>query len=100
MGVIDIVRLGPPDAASAMADLVDLLVDSVEGGASVGFLGPLDRETAEAYWAERLAEAGQDKRLITVYVPQRFGKLAKGNTLWLVTHPSNPQRALPASVFL
>lgn len=43
---------------------------------------------------------GRDKRLITVFVPQSAGKVAKGETLWIVTHPKNPQRALAASAFL
>ncbi len=36
--------------------LIDLLRDSVEGGASVGFLSPLKRETADAFWQDMLRE--------------------------------------------
>jgi GNAT superfamily N-acetyltransferase len=36
--------------------LADLLVDTVNGGASVGFLAPLDRAEARAWWAERAAD--------------------------------------------
>ena len=44
---------------------------------------------------------GTDKRLITVYLPHRAaGKPAKGQAIWLVTHPKNPQRALAAAAFL
>jgi GNAT superfamily N-acetyltransferase len=41
--------------------LADLLVDTVDGGASVGFLAPLDRAEALAWWQERAAglAAGQ-----------------------------------------
>ncbi|MFI6034653.1 GNAT family N-acetyltransferase [Streptomyces sp. NPDC051315] len=35
--------------------LADLLVDAVDGGASVGFLAPLDRAEAVAWWKERVA---------------------------------------------
>ncbi len=44
--------------------LADLLVDAVMDGASVGFLAPLDRTTATAWWKEReRATAVADGRL-------------------------------------
>lgn len=36
-------------------ELADLLVDTVDGGASIGFLAPLDRAVAVAWWKERAA---------------------------------------------
>lgn len=38
-----------------ISGLVDVLIDCVEGGASVSFMHPLTRERAEAFW-ERVAE--------------------------------------------
>src|SRR5262245_38978428 len=38
--------------------LIDLLVDTVHGGASVGFLAPLSRDTAARYWRQVLASLG------------------------------------------
>ena len=38
--------------------LVDLLIDVVDGGASVGFLAPLSRERAGAYWSGVLHSLG------------------------------------------
>lgn len=37
-------------AAESIEALADVLVDCVEGGASVGFLWPLQRATATAFW--------------------------------------------------
>ena len=37
-------------ARTAIPDLCDVLEDCVEGGASVGFLWPLERRKSEAYW--------------------------------------------------
>jgi hypothetical protein len=34
--------------------LIDLLRESVEGGASVGFLAPLKRATAGGFWQDKL----------------------------------------------
>jgi GNAT superfamily N-acetyltransferase len=46
-------------AATAPAEgLVDLLIDVVRGGASVGFLWPLDRTGARDYWRSVLAALG------------------------------------------
>jgi GNAT superfamily N-acetyltransferase len=39
--------------------LCELLADSVRGGASVGFLRPLSRETASRYWEQVAASLGQ-----------------------------------------
>ena len=38
--------------------LRDLLVDVVDGGASVGFLAPMRAATADRYWDETLADVG------------------------------------------
>ena len=43
-------RLGAEDAAAAVEGLADVLVDCVEGGASVSFMLPLARDKALAFW--------------------------------------------------
>ena len=46
-----IVRVLDPDEAARRQDqLIELLVDAVEGGASIGFVLPLERGEAAAYW--------------------------------------------------
>ena len=40
-----------------------LLIDAVDGGASVGFLAPLARETAAQYWASVFACLGRELHL-------------------------------------
>jgi hypothetical protein len=47
----------------------------------------------------RCALVEGDNRLISVTVPHRLGKVSKGRTLWIVTAPGNPQRAVAAAVF-
>lgn len=44
--------LGPDELASQMNAFVALLEDAVNGGASIGFLPPLDPITAVSYWHE------------------------------------------------
>ncbi|MCE9670567.1 GNAT family N-acetyltransferase [Myxococcus stipitatus] len=43
-------RVGATEAPSRVESLADLLVDCVEGGASVSFMWPLPREKAVAFW--------------------------------------------------
>jgi hypothetical protein len=47
-------------------DLTSLLVDSVEGGASLGFLKPLDEAQARIYWegVSNAVQAGQKALLV------------------------------------
>lgn len=47
---ITVRRLGPVDAATSVDALADVLLDCVEGGASVSFMWPLPRQKALAFW--------------------------------------------------
>jgi ribosomal protein S18 acetylase RimI-like enzyme len=46
--------------------LADILVDCVEGGASVGFMLPMGRERAEAFWRTTLQSADRGERIVLV----------------------------------
>ena len=52
---------GEDDPAGPLADLV---LDAVAGGASIGFVPPLTRDVALAYWREVLASAARGERLL------------------------------------
>jgi GNAT superfamily N-acetyltransferase len=56
--------LTPRQAQAKRVALVDLLVDSVEGGASVNFVWPMTRAKAEAWWEGALASHARGERLI------------------------------------
>jgi acetyltransferase len=45
-----IVAFTPEQAKAEIEQLSDLLIDAVDSGASVGFLPPLSRAEADAYW--------------------------------------------------
>jgi ribosomal protein S18 acetylase RimI-like enzyme len=47
-------RLDQAQLAHCVAELADLLIDTVDGGASIGFLAPMDRAAAVAWWKERV----------------------------------------------
>lgn len=52
-----------------MEDLSALLIDAVEGGASLGFLTPMDPERAQTYWegVSKAVQAG-DKALLVAEI--------------------------------
>jgi GNAT superfamily N-acetyltransferase len=47
---VSVRRVGPNEAAACADALADVLLDCVEGGASVSFMWPLPRERALAFW--------------------------------------------------
>jgi GNAT superfamily N-acetyltransferase len=55
-------RLNPTEAARHVGDLASVLIDCVEGGASVSFMLPLTRDKAETFWrgvADGVAQGGR-----------------------------------------
>ncbi|MEP7111645.1 MAG: GNAT family N-acetyltransferase [Ilumatobacteraceae bacterium] len=70
--------------------LADVLVDCVEGGASVGFMLPLPRERAEAFWQNALADS---ERTVFVAEEPDSGTIV-GTVQVVLTAPENqPHRA-------
>lgn len=49
-----------------IAGLADVLIDCVEGGASVSFMLPITREKAESFWRKSAESALRGERLILV----------------------------------
>ena len=60
--VVRTVAPGEPLAAA----LADVLVDCVEGGASVSFMLPLSRDRAARFWNDVLDSAGRGERIVLV----------------------------------
>ncbi|MEU4657524.1 GNAT family N-acetyltransferase [Streptomyces sp. NPDC023723] len=48
-----VTRLGAARLTECAGELADLLTDTVHGGASIGFLAPLDRAEALSWWRSR-----------------------------------------------
>jgi GNAT superfamily N-acetyltransferase len=82
-----IVRLlTPQQAQAARAALVDLLVDSVEGGASVNFIWPMTRAKAETWWEGALASHARGERLI--FIAEADGRV-DGTVQLILASPEN-----------
>jgi len=59
-------RLDAVSLAQHRDELIDLLLDAVEHGSSVGFVLPLSREEAGAYWDELAASIARGSRLLWI----------------------------------
>ena len=58
--------LTAPVSPETLASLVNLLLDCVEGGASIGFLAPLAKDEAIVYWHHVITDVSDGRRLILV----------------------------------
>jgi len=84
-------RLGADEAGPSIDQLADVLLDCVEGGASVSFMLPMARETAVRFWHGVVDGIARGER--TLLVAQDAQGIA--GTVQLITHmPENqPHRA-------
>jgi GNAT superfamily N-acetyltransferase len=76
---------------SELGQLAELLRDSVDGGASVGFLPPLAEEEARGYWQPVLAEAAGGARVLLV--ARQHGRIVGTVQLALERRPNGRHRA-------
>ncbi|QNE78643.1 GNAT family N-acetyltransferase [Streptomyces finlayi] len=60
----EIVLVSGPELVTYADELAALLVETVDGGASVGFLAPLARGEAAAWWRERAASVDAGHHLV------------------------------------
>ena len=58
--------LSPEEARARVGTLSDVLIDCVEGGASVSFMAPLSRERADAFWARVADGVAAGERILLV----------------------------------
>ncbi|MBC7369605.1 MAG: GNAT family N-acetyltransferase [Undibacterium sp.] len=73
-GVV-IEALGAVPSARDGAELADLLTACVEGGASIGFLAPLPRAEADAYWGKIAGDLSGGFRVLLVARDRVGGKI-------------------------
>jgi GNAT superfamily N-acetyltransferase len=66
-------RLDPSSIRAKAAELADVLVDCVAGGASVSFMSGLDRPRAERFWQGIADRAASDCRAVLVAVRDADG---------------------------
>jgi ribosomal protein S18 acetylase RimI-like enzyme len=82
-----VIRRAEADSVTAQA-LAGVLVDCVEGGASVGFMLPFDFERAEAFWMSALRSASLGERVVLVAEEAVTGAIV-GTVQVVLTAPEN-----------
>lgn len=82
-----IALLTPAEAQTRRAALIDLVLDSVAGGASVNFIWPMTRAKAETWWDGALASQARGERLI--FAAEADGRL--DGSVQLVLAPQENQ---------
>jgi GNAT superfamily N-acetyltransferase len=90
----DTVRIHRTNHEPAVAEaLADVLLDCVEGGASVSFMHPLPRAKAVAFWQDVLANAARGERIVLVAEDVDSSTIV-GTVQVVLTMPENqPHRA-------
>jgi GNAT superfamily N-acetyltransferase len=85
-------RVGPNDAAACVDALADVLIDCVEGGASVSFMLPLSREKALKFWHQIADSVALGERVLLVAEDSSGGIF--GTVQLIIAQPENqPHRA-------
>jgi GNAT superfamily N-acetyltransferase len=82
-----VIRRAVPDERVA-GELADVLVECVEGGASVGFMLPIDHARAEAFWADTLDSAARGERIVFVAEDAETGAIV-GTVQVVLSVPEN-----------
>jgi GNAT superfamily N-acetyltransferase len=85
-------RVAADEAHACVEGLADVLIDCVEGGASVGFMLPITRDKAVAFW-RRVAEAVVRGDRILLVAQDSAGRIVGTVQLILDLPENQPHRA-------
>jgi GNAT superfamily N-acetyltransferase len=86
-GEVSVRRVGANEAAACVEALADVLIDCVEGGASVSFMLPLPREKALAFWRSVTDGVARGERVLIV-AEDAEGQIL-GTVQLLISMPDN-----------
>jgi GNAT superfamily N-acetyltransferase len=90
----DTFRIYRATADPAVAEaLADVLLDCVEGGASVGFMHPLPRAKAVSFWQSALASVARGERIVLVAEEADSGTIVGTVQVVLAMPDNQPHRA-------
>lgn len=95
---IEIERLDAAGAVAAVDALADVLIDCVDGGASVSFMLPLTREAATAFWRGVADGVARGER--AVVVARQGARIVGTAQLILALPPNQPHRGDVAKVLV
>lgn len=85
-------RVGANEACACVDALADVLIDCVEGGASVSFMWPLSRDRARAFWRDVAEGVAHGERALLIAEDEAGAIL--GTVQLILSQPENqPHRA-------
>jgi GNAT superfamily N-acetyltransferase len=91
-GEVSVRRIGANEAVACVDALADVLIDCVEGGASVGYMLPLAREKALGFWRGVAEGVARNERALLI-AESRAGEIL-GTVQLIFAQPDNqPHRA-------
>ncbi len=96
---VTIRRLRPDEAAQGIDALSQVLMDCVDGGASVSFMAPLEPGTARAFWEKVAAGVATGDRVVLV-AEDAAGAIVGTAQLALDLPENQPHRADVAKVLV
>jgi GNAT superfamily N-acetyltransferase len=88
---IEVRRLDADGARAQLDDLAAVLVDCVEGGASVGYMAPFSHHEARRVYEEYVVEVELGRRLLLAAFSE--GALVGTVQVVFAPHPNQPHRA-------
>ncbi|MDF6022513.1 GNAT family N-acetyltransferase [Streptomyces sp. JH34] len=94
----EIVPVSGPELVTYADELAALMIEAVEGGASVGFLAPLDRAVAATWWRERAAAVDAESQ--QVWIARDDGQVAGTIGLVRTALPNARHRAEVAKLMV
>ena len=80
---------------SELSSLSDVLIDCVEGGASVNFMWPMTRAKAEVYWRSVAESLVRGERALVVAEDERGEILGAAQAVWAPRRTSRIARTFP-----
>lgn len=89
--MIEIRQLSAAEGLQYLGALAEVLVDCVEGGASVSFMPPFSKSAAESFFQKVLHGVNQGKRILLAAFSD--SKLVGTVQILLATPPNQPHRA-------
>lgn len=92
-------RLGPDELMACLEGLCDLLLDCVEGGASISFVWPMRRDKALAFWHKALDGVRRGERALLV-AEDASGRIVGTAQLLLAMPENQAHRADVAKVLV
>ena len=89
---ITVRRIGMNEAVTCVDALADVLIDCVEGGASVSFMLPISRSTAVDFWRHVAHSVARDERILLI-AEDASGEIVGTVQLIMALPENQPHRA-------